>query len=1136
MCRLFSALAFLYFIGSLSAPPAHAVAPRETIAHITVELKGVPVAADPNLKANGPATGHHFRLDSSLHAFRWYAAALARYQDREIVYLRAQGIQLSVGGRYQIVFNGFSATLPSSDLARLARLANVLSISPIHRYRPLLDRSAQLVHAPEAWSQLGGAQKAGLGLKIANIDSGIDVKNPCFRDTGMNPPGNGFPTADTHANLGFTNNKVIVARAFGPDSHKDYSARDVEGHGTFIGAIEACDYNTSTPLGTRISGVAPAAYLLSYNIFPTGYNQPGDTDPFLSALDVALRDSPDAINLSIGSPFGLGDLRLDPDSAAVNVAINAGFPVIIAAGNNGPTPQSVASPAAAPRAIAVGSSTNSRGLYSSVTVNGPGAVPSNLGHFPGNEMSHAWSGTVGPAQTVDVGLGRRPGNDPGNPQADDYAGKDVRGKIVLIQRGNQNRAYILVSTKIKNAQDAGALGAILYDNTSELLSSGADQGDTALPAMFIGKANGEALVRWMQNHPDATLTMDSAKSSYEQPANVLSAFSSRGYGANYAIKPELVAPGEDIYSATERAVPSDMSSPDGFTSQSGTSFSAPHVTAAAALILQKHPTWTPAKVKSVLMDTASLNVFGNVDRTSAPTVMQVGDGLLNVDAALLSSAYLSVAAQSFGEVNVGSGTVVRNAKMTLNDAGKGAGHWSVGIRQLHGSQAVRLQVPPTVDLPAGRHVDLTLKLIVAGNASSGDYDGYVTLTRDDESIHAAYYVHVAAQRVKAGSVLLVDDSTSLFQPSLPLPALPHKDVRHWYEVALTVIGRPYIYWDESILGTPSLQDLKQASAVIYFTGSNLNELAPQNSNAETLAGPLSPADVSVLHSYLDAGGRVFVSGMGAALSDPYWSYIVMGGLPTGLAFDGAGSDLSLYDNSKNDKSHKGGISPPRPSAVPDTNTRGPSNKWIFGGLKSIDFSSSGDGARDNLAAYSSTVAHVLGEGMVGVPGLVPVRGNFDSQGTAYGQAALRTTNKSLVRAGPDVAVVSSDESSFQHRATYPGRSVMFSFGFEGINDNTGYASRAQVLQRIFQWFDDKPVAGVGVRGYRSRQQVQLVAVLKGRARPVMYTWQIGGKILRPTSKSTPYRFGRPGAYRLRVQITDSLGHVAVSPWTTLRVR
>jgi hypothetical protein len=86
---------------------------------------------------------------------------LTRYQSSELRYLRAHGIQLSLRRQFHTLFNGFSATVPASEVPRLRSLSNVASVLPIRMYHPLLDRSLPLVHVPEAWSDLGGPANAG---------------------------------------------------------------------------------------------------------------------------------------------------------------------------------------------------------------------------------------------------------------------------------------------------------------------------------------------------------------------------------------------------------------------------------------------------------------------------------------------------------------------------------------------------------------------------------------------------------------------------------------------------------------------------------------------------------------------------------------------------------------------------------------------------------------------------------------------------------------------------------------------------------------------------------------------------------------------------------------------------------------
>lgn len=1133
MLRLVSTLALLLVVNlPFLSRAAFAASPSGgATVRVLVRLQGPPVAADSNLRVRSRATRFHLRFDPTLAPARSYSRALQSYQNQEIRFIEQRGIQLSVGRRFSALFNGFSAVVPRSQLSALRHLTNVAGVLPEKTYYPQLDRSLPLINVPQAWSELGGSPTAGRGEYIAQVDTGIDTKSACFNDAGMPAPPLGH-RADTQENMAFTNNKVIVARAFGPDSTKTYSADDQQGHGTFGGAIEACDYNTLTPNGTRISGVAPDAYLLNYNVFPGSQGTTSD-EQILAGLNAALLDGADVVNMSLGSPTGTGDLRLDSESQAINVAIKAGVSVVVSVGNSGPTDQSASSPATTPDAIGVGAVTNSRSIAESLTVTGPGDVPASLVHMKARQGSHPFSGIVGPAPMIYVDWARKPGDDSSNPTADDFVGKPVQGKIAVIQRGGAPGGTPLTfEDKINNAAKAGAVGAIVFDNRVEVGTFSGDTKTATLPAMFISQADGQALLAWLRQHPDAQVKLDSTQFISETTPDILTDFSSRGYGVDFGIKPDLVAPGQDIYSATQNRYSSgDMYDPSGFTSKDGTSFSAPHVTGAVALLLQKHPKWTPSALKAALMDTANLNVYTDANKTPFSSVMQVGAGLVDVGAAVASSAYVQPSSVSFGAANAAVAAVSRDQTLTVNDAGAGDGAWQVAVQPLQGTAGLSVSAPASVTLPANGKVDLPLHLSVASSAANGDYDGYVVLTRGKESLHVPYFVHVGSLAVKPGSVLLVDDTLSRYQPPAPLTPVPHVDVSQWYEKALTTLGKTYTYWDEGKLGPPSLQDMKQASAVIYFTGANLNAFAAQNSNSEALMPPLDSVDVSVLHSYMDAGGHVFISGMGAGLSDPYWTTIVLGATL---------STFSIYDNENNDKGLKGGISPPQPSAVPDVGVGPLAHAGIFAGLKPIDLSTKGDGAGDNIAVANPTLLRAAPPDtpqLVGVGGLTATTGTFGPGLNAYGQPALKTADTSIANGAVDIGVVSSDEPSLKHKASYPGRSVFFSFGFEGIDDNTGYTTREQLLQRIFQWFDDRPTAQVTGARYRAKARVQLQAGLRALAgvHAAQYIWQVGGSTLIATGKPTTYRFPRAGTYRLRVQITDTLGHVAVSPWKTITV-
>src|SRR5205823_6483276 len=90
MPRLFSFLAAFCALGAAVCPQPSfaAAAPAAGSVHVLIQLKGSPLAADPNLKARTRATLYRYRLDPSLPAARRYSHALTTYQNREIAYIK----------------------------------------------------------------------------------------------------------------------------------------------------------------------------------------------------------------------------------------------------------------------------------------------------------------------------------------------------------------------------------------------------------------------------------------------------------------------------------------------------------------------------------------------------------------------------------------------------------------------------------------------------------------------------------------------------------------------------------------------------------------------------------------------------------------------------------------------------------------------------------------------------------------------------------------------------------------------------------------------------------------------------------------------------------------------------------------
>ena len=315
------------------------------------------------------------KLLATSRASRRYLARLA--SEQRLVQRR---IQTTIPGtavrwRYSVVLNGMSVVVPADDVRRLASIPGVEQVWPSVRYHALLDRTPQIIHAPDLWGT--DLATAGTGMKVGILDQGIDPGHPFFSPAGFSYPA-GFPKGQRS----FTTPKIIVARAFAPRKTTYRRARlafDPSGeHGTHVAGIAAGDHNTNAD-GVIVNGVAPRAYLGNYKVLsiPTpGFGLDGNSTEIAKAIDQAVKDGMDVLNMSFGEPE-IAPGR-DVVVRAIAGAAQAGVLSVIAAGNDYEDfgRGSIDSPANAPQAITVaattgGASTQTPDIVASFSSSGP---------------------------------------------------------------------------------------------------------------------------------------------------------------------------------------------------------------------------------------------------------------------------------------------------------------------------------------------------------------------------------------------------------------------------------------------------------------------------------------------------------------------------------------------------------------------------------------------------------------------------------------------------------------------------------------------------------------------------------------------------------------------------------------------
>ncbi|HZR92101.1 MAG TPA: S8 family serine peptidase [Gaiellaceae bacterium] len=322
------------------------------------------------------------RLDLRSAMSTAYLADLTRRQDALARTIERVIPSARIRWHYQVVLDAIAVDLPADRLSQLSRLPGVAAVYPDVRYRASLDRSPELIGADQLWG-LPDFTTAGQGVKIGIVDEGIDQAHPFFDPAGYSyPPG--FPKGDT----AFTTPKVIVARAFAPPGETWKYARVpfdpvYSDHATHVAGIAAGDYTVNAVPGRGpLSGVAPRAYLGNYKALtvPTQeFGLDGNAPEIAAAIEAAVRDGMDVINLSLGEP------EIEPSRdlvvAAIDGAAEAGVVPTIAAGNEYEDfgPGSVSSPGTAPEAITVAAVTKSD-LVAPFSSGGP--TPISLGFKP----------------------------------------------------------------------------------------------------------------------------------------------------------------------------------------------------------------------------------------------------------------------------------------------------------------------------------------------------------------------------------------------------------------------------------------------------------------------------------------------------------------------------------------------------------------------------------------------------------------------------------------------------------------------------------------------------------------------------------------------------------------------------------
>ena len=417
----------------------------------------------------------------------------------------------------------------------------------------------------------------GEGIKIAVIDTGVDHLHPDL--FGFGPGG-----------------KIVGGYNFVDESKMPV---DTNGHGTEVSGIIASD--------GQLSGIAPKASIFAYKVSDDGENV--SSDLIIKAINKAIEDDVDIINISLG--VNKTNSKIDD---AVSKATRNGIVVVVAAGNDGPGLETIGSPGQSFDAITVGAT------YNNITASLVATLEVDGKQF--QVMPMMGTPSLDEPITKEIVFGEYG-------KQKDLSEGSFSDSMVLVERGSDVEGELVYfSEKENNVANVGGKALVVYNNQKgiflgELFHQFAPPDyRPRIPVLSMSNEDGEFLKNSIQNRTTATLNV------FYNP-DFVAYFSSRGPVSPFYIKPDLVAPGVFINSTLIDAK---------YNLTSGTSFAAPHVSGAAALLLQKNQDFTPKEVKSLLVTTTDFVTDAYENKFPIETS---GSGRLNITRAFEANLVIS---------------------------------------------------------------------------------------------------------------------------------------------------------------------------------------------------------------------------------------------------------------------------------------------------------------------------------------------------------------------------------------------------------------------------------------------------------------------------------------------------------------
>lgn len=510
----------------------------------------------------------------------------------------------------------------------------------------------------------------GKGIKVGIIDTGIDYNHP---DLQKNYRG-GYDFID--------------------QDHDPMEGSTSDGsstHGTHVAGIIAGD-------GVK-KGVAPNAELYVYRALSSAGE--GGTDTVVQAIEKAIEDKVDVLNLSLGNNLNIPDY---PTTAALNKAVEQGMVVVVANGNSGPNFWTVGSPAVSEKAISVGAMSDAeQELSIQIGKSRVTLTPfSNAPMFQPTETLEVVDGGIGDWEQL----------------------KHAKNKVVLIERGRYT-----FDEKVRRAKKTGAVGVIMMNHKDGPFYGGVEQ-KVDIPVMSVTKGDGEQL---KQAIAEKAKTVQIER---KQLGMQLASFSSKGpVVGTWTIKPDIVAPGVHVFSTV----------PTGYELMNGTSMAAPYITGACALLKEAHPDWTNEEIKAALMNTGTILQASNGERYHA---LEQGAGRVRLQKAIDAKTIVTPGSFSFGQLE-NEDVSTQTVALTIKNKENKEKIYTFSAEKQHG---ITFQFPEYIKLAANEEKTVKVDVIIDPKAANTVLrDAFFYIKSKHETMHVPFLY--ASKHIQYPSVM-----------------------------------------------------------------------------------------------------------------------------------------------------------------------------------------------------------------------------------------------------------------------------------------------------------------------------------------------------------------------------------------------